>query len=46
VARALDLLDVALPDIKRWNGSERGLLRPKVIGRTANGISETQRKSE
>jgi 4-hydroxy-3-polyprenylbenzoate decarboxylase len=30
VARALDLLDIALPDIKRWNGTERSAARPRA----------------
>ncbi|MCU1476666.1 MAG: UbiX family flavin prenyltransferase [Subtercola sp.] len=30
VARALDLLDIPLPDIKRWNGTERAAARPRV----------------
>jgi len=35
VARALDLLDIPLPDIKRWNGTERAAPRLRVTTGTS-----------
>ena len=39
LARAVDLLDISLPGIKRWEGTGRAALRPRVIDRTQNGTS-------
>lgn len=39
LARALDLLDISLPGIKRWNGTGRASVRARVIDRAQNGTS-------
>ena len=39
LARALDLLDIPLPGTKRWDGTGRRAVRPRVVDRGQNGLS-------
>ncbi len=46
LARALDLLDISLPGIKRWNGTGRASVRARVIDRAQNGTSVRESAQE
>lgn len=46
LARALDLLEIPLPGIKRWSGTGRAAVRARVIDRTQNGTSVRESAQE